>query len=45
MALPLGFAAGQAARVLVLLAAVPGRVRSVGRSEPALSAAAAGKPD
>jgi putative peptidoglycan lipid II flippase len=45
VALPLGFVAGQAARVLVLLAAVPGRVRSVGRSEPALSAAAAGEPD
>jgi hypothetical protein len=30
VALPLGFVAGQAARVLVLLAAVPGRVRSVG---------------
>ena len=29
-ALPLGFAAGQAVRVLVLLAAVPSRVRSVG---------------
>ena len=33
VALPLGFVAGQAGRVLVLLAAVPGRVRSVGRSQ------------
>jgi putative peptidoglycan lipid II flippase len=40
VALPLGFVAGQAARVLVLLAAVPGRVRSVGGSQgPAVTAA------
>jgi hypothetical protein len=37
VALPLGFAAGQGARVLVLLAAVPGRVRSVGRGQPSVA--------
>jgi putative peptidoglycan lipid II flippase len=42
VALPLGFAAGQAGRVLVLLAALPGRVRSVGARAAPGSMAGAG---